>query len=61
MVHGCEAVLMGACCVVCVEMCPWCGVGFGMDVSLFCLTGWCVPVLCECMIVVCSTFKYFHG
>ena len=49
----CEAALLGACRLLCVERCPWCGVGFGMDAFLLGLMVWCVPVLCEYMRVLC--------
>lgn len=46
-VHGYEASLLGACWVVCLEICPWCGVGFVMDIFLLGLRVVCLPVLCE--------------
>lgn len=61
MVHCCEAALLDACSVVCVEKCPWCGVGFGMDVCLLGLKSGFMPVLCEYVRVMCSIIGSFRG
>lgn len=42
LVHDCESSLLGACWVVCVEMCPWYHMQFGKDICL--LRGGFVPV-----------------
>lgn len=59
MVH-CEAALLGTCWVVCLERCPWCAVGFGMDVFLLFQRGGCVRMLCEGMRVMCFSTGCFH-
>jgi len=56
-VHGCEAALLGACWVVCIERCPWGCVGIGMDVFLFEPEG-CVCVCHERVMIMCA---YIHS